>query len=79
MKHPIFKSGLFRLSNSENAKESEFSLIKFLKRIFTKYGITFIDTCCPRTDILPVRYNSATGEIEAFDGFSWSVIGTLNA
>jgi hypothetical protein len=79
MKHPILKSGNFRLSNSENATDSELSLIKFVKRIFTKFGITFTDPCCPLTDIQPIRYDSASGIIQSFNGTSWTDLGTLNA
>ena len=77
MKHPILKSGNFRLSNSENATDSELSLIKFVKRVFTKFGISFIDPCCTITDYQPMRYNSATSEVEAFDGSVWQGVGTL--
>ena len=77
MKHPILKSGNFRLSNSENATDSELSLLKFVKRIFTKFGITFIDPCCPPTDLQPLRYNSGNGTVQAFDGKVWGDIGNL--
>jgi hypothetical protein len=77
MKHPILKSGNFRLSNSENATDSELSLIKFVKRIFTKFGIAFIDPCCPITAIQPLRYNSTTLQVQGFDGTTWVNLGTL--
>jgi hypothetical protein len=77
MKHPILKAGNFRLSNSENATESELSLIKFVKRIFTKFGITFIDPCCLPTDMQPLRYNSGTDKVQGFNGEGWVDLGTL--
>lgn len=79
MKQLVLKTGVFRLSNVDNVKDNEFSFSKFLKRIFIKFGIAFTDPCCTITDIQPIRYNSATGEVEAYDGEVWSSIGTLNA
>jgi hypothetical protein len=77
MKHPILKSGNFRLSNSENATDSELSLVKFVKRIFTKFGVTFTDPCCTITDIQPLRYNTATAKVQGFNGQDWVDVGEL--
>ncbi len=79
MKQLVLKSGIFRLSNIDNVKENEFSLSRFLKRLFVKFGITFMDPCCPLTDIQPIRYDSATGNIQGYNGTTWVDIGSLSA
>ena len=78
MKQLVLKTGVFRLSNIDNVKDNEFSFSKFLKRIFIKFGITFTDPCCPITAIQPIRFNSTTLEVEAYDGQNWVAVGTLN-
>ena len=75
MKNPILKSGIFRWSNLENAKNDELSISKFVKKLLTNLNITFVDPCCPATEIQPLRYNSTTGTIQSFNGTAWVDIG----
>lgn len=42
-----------------------FSLSKWLKKMFTRFGVAFNDTCCVNDPLnQPVRYNTTSGHLE---------------
>ena len=79
MKFPIIKTGFYRLANKDNASLGELSLIKVLKRIFSNFGISYVDPCCAETLSFPVRFILATKTFEYFNEGTWyEIVGQLS-
>ena len=57
MKYPYIKKGFFGFTTktTDGKGKEDFSLVKFLKAWLSKFGVTFIDPCCPCPQERPVR------------------------
>ena len=73
----IYITGGVRPSNKEDNKGG-FSLTKWLKSLFRKWGIAYIDPCCDTPSNLPVAIDS-NGNLMTFDAATglWATVNSV--